>query len=426
MAARFLGIDCGTSGMRACAIAAGGEVDEFASVEFGHLAEHEMAAAWRDALLDLLAGLPVGLRKRLAAVAVDATSATLLSCDEALSPTAPPIPYHDARARTEAAEIGRAAGRDHPAASPSSGLAKVMWLNRRLPAGRRHLFLNQADWLTALLSELPGISDYHNALKLGYDPSGTHWPEWVAYLTDVDCLPNVVPPGSPLGPIARPRAVDLGIAGDCLIRSGTTDSIAAFIAAGLSRPGEAVTSLGTTLVLKLLSASRVEDGRSGVYSHWYGRLWLAGGASNAGGGVLRHYFDAAELAALSAQIDPATESGLDYYPLVDPGERFPINDPDLPPRLAPRPAERVRFLQGMLEGLARIEAMGYRRLAELGATPVRRILATGGGSGNPAYAGLRQRQLGLAVERAEHADAAYGAALLARHGTCLFPGACDE
>jgi sugar (pentulose or hexulose) kinase len=331
----FLGIDCGTSGMRACAIAAGGEVDEFARLEFGTLAEHELAAAWRDALLDLLAGLPAGLRKRLAAIAVDATSATVLACDEALSPTAPPLPYHDSRARAEAEAIARAAGADHPAASASSGLAKVLWLGRRLPAGRRHLFLNQADWLTALLSDLPGVSDCHNALKMGFDPADKKWPAWVANLAEVDSLPSVVPPGSPLGPIARPRARGLGIATDCLIRSGTTDGIAAFIAAGPSLPGEAVTSLGTTLVLKLLSTRRVEDAGSGVYSHWYGDLWLAGGASNAGGGVLHRYFDAAELADLSAGIDAESDSGLDYYPLPDRGERFPVNDPDLPPAWSP-------------------------------------------------------------------------------------------
>lgn len=48
---------------------------------------------------------------------------------------------------------------------------------------------------------------------------------------------------------------------------GTTDSIAAFLAAGVSTPGKAVTSLGSTLALKLLSTTRVDDASSGIYRY---------------------------------------------------------------------------------------------------------------------------------------------------------------
>lgn len=422
----YLGLDFGSSGARACVIAAQGEIEELARIDFGGLADHELAAGWRTALLDLLAGLPAGLRRRLAGIAIDATSGTLLACDEALNATAIPLLYDDGRGRTEALTIAGAAGPEHPAATATSGLAKVLWLKKHLAAGRARLFLNQADWLTALLSDRPGISDYHNALKMGFDPVDRAWPEWVDRLANVDTLPKVVPPGSPIGHIARPRARELGIAGDCLIRTGTTDSIAAFLAAGADRPGEAVTSLGSTLVLKLLSETRVDDARYGVYSHWFGRYWLAGGASNAGGRVLRRFFDDAELVVYSGCIDPETDSGLDYYPLPDSGERFPISDPDLPPRLEPRPADRARFLHGLLEGLAGIEARGYRKLAELGAAPPVRVLSSGGGSGNRTYTRLRERKLEVPVAMAGRQEAAYGTARLALHGTCLFPGACHD
>ena len=421
----FLGLDFGTSGARACAIAGNGEIEEFARIDFGDLAPHEQATTWRTILLDLLAGLPVGLRKRLAAIALDATSSTVLVCDETLTPTHPPLLYDDARARQEAADIGVVAGTGHPAAVASSGLAKVLWLSRHLAAERRRLFLNQADWLAALLSGRPGISDYHNALKMGHDPALPGWPAWVDRLVDRQALPSVVPPGSGVGLIAGPRGSQLGIDSNCLIRAGTTDSIAAFLASGASQSGDAVTCLGSTLVLKLVSMQRIDDAGSGVYSHWFGTGWLTGGASNAGGGILRDFFDDAELAALSGRIDPETDSGLRYYPLRRPGERFPVNDPDLAPCLLPRPTEPERFLHGLLEGLARIEAAGYRRLVDLGATPARRIISSGGGSSNRTFARLRERQLGLVVKSADHTEAAYGAARLALHGTCLFPGACD-
>jgi sugar (pentulose or hexulose) kinase len=421
----FLGLDFGTSGARACVIAPTGQIEDMARVDFGALPEHEAAASWREALLSLIAQIPLGMRKRLAALAVDGTSATVLACDEALNPTYPPLMYNDARATEEAATIRRAAGAEHPAAAATSGLAKMLWLKKRLGLERARLYLNQADWLSALLSGRP-VSDYHNALKMGADLETGQWPAWVEYLADVDYLPVLVKPGATLGLVERPRARELGLNPDCLVRAGTTDSIAAFLAAGVGRPGEAVTSLGTTLVLKLLSENRVDDGRFGIYSHWFGRLWLAGGASNAGGGVLRQHFSDDELPALSARIDPERNSGLDYYPLPRPGERFPINDPALPPRLEPRPAQRAEFLHGLLEGLARIEALGYRRLAELGATPLTRVVSSGGGAGNPVYERIRARMLGVPIDRAAEHEACYGAARLARFGGALFPGESDE
>jgi sugar (pentulose or hexulose) kinase len=421
----FLGIDFGTSGARACVIAPTGQIEDMARVDFGALPEHEAAATWREALLSLIAQIPVGMRKRLAALAVDGTSATVLACDEALNPTYPPLMYNDARATEEAAAIRRAAGEEHPAGAATSGLAKMLWLKKRLGLERARLYLNQADWLSALLSGRP-MSDYHNALKMGADLETGQWPAWVEYLADVDYLPVLVKPGATLGLVERPRARELGLNPDCLVRAGTTDSIAAFLAAGVGRPGEAVTSLGTTLVLKLLSENRVDDGRFGIYSHWFGRLWLAGGASNAGGGVLRQHFSDDELPVLSARIDPERNSGLDYYPLPRPGERFPINDPALPPRLEPRPAQRAEFLHGLLEGLARIEALGYRRLAELGATPLTRVVSSGGGAGNPVYERIRARMLGVPIDRAAEHEACYGAARLARFGGALFPGESDE
>ena len=200
------------------------------------------------------------------------------------------------------------------------------------------------------------------------------------------------------------------------MHAGTTDSTAAFIAAGVDETGIGVTSLGTTLVLKQLSPQRIEAPEYGVYSHRYGDLWLVGGASNAGAGVLRHYFNDDRLAALSAQIDPRSDSTLDYYPLPGTGERFPVNDARLAPRLEPRPDSDVEFLHGLLQGLAHIEAAGYARLAELGAPPLERVLTCGGGAGNDAWRILRERLLGVPVGTAAHGEAAYGSALLCLNG----------
>jgi hypothetical protein len=77
-----------------------------------------------------------------------------------------------------------------------------------------------------------------------------------------------------------------------------------------------------------------------------GDSWLVGGASNSGGAVLRQLFSDQQLTQLSAAIDPSQASPLDYYPLPAPGERFPVNDPLLAPRLEPRPEDDTQFLHG--------------------------------------------------------------------------------
>ena len=416
----FLGIDFGTSGARIQVIDATGDVVASDARDFGTLDEYETADIWRDALWDLISALPPAIRAQLTTMAIDGTSGTVLACDADLVPRHPPLLYNDARAVDEACMIQRIAPPGHPAAAITSGLAKVLWLKQSLGLTGARLYLNQADWLSGLLTEQGGYSDYHNALKMGLDLHTLAWPAWVKHLADVNYLPVPVMPGSGLTTISHARSRYLGINPECCVRAGTTDSIAAFLASGANQSGQAVTSLGSTLVLKLLSDTRVESAEHGVYSHWFGKRWLAGGASNAGGAVLRQFFDDHQLAALSLKIDWTRPSALDYLPLPRAGERFPLNDPNLSPRLTPRPAHDAEFLQGLLEGLARIEAQGYNLLIEFGATPLMQVLSAGGGAQNDAWTQIRQRLLGVPVSRATYTGAAYGAARLAREGVHLF------
>ena len=71
-----------------------------------------------------------------------------------------------------------------------------------------------------------------------------------------------------------------------------------------------------------------------LWDHW---LLDAGGASLTGGAVLKKYFTNEQLAELTERTDPNKPTGLDYYPLLCPGERFPVYNPNLEPRLEPRP-----------------------------------------------------------------------------------------
>ncbi|MGF1644236.1 MAG: FGGY-family carbohydrate kinase [Thiotrichales bacterium] len=417
----YLGIDVGTSGVRCSVIDACGQALTTRHTPTarapGTTILEQNPEHWWAAVIAVVRALPAALRQRVVALAFDATSGTLLCTDAEGTPLGPALAYNDARALDEATLIRASAPAGSGAHGASSGLAKLLWLMRHRPSDACRHVLHQADWLVGRCTGCFGHSDWNNALKLGFDPIDLSWPTWLDTLgVPRAWLPETHAPGSPLAPLAADAAKRLGLGSATVVCLGTTDSIAAFLATGADTIGDAVTSLGSTLVIKLLAARPVFAPEYGVYSHRLGERWLVGGASNSGGGVLRHYFGDAEIAELSNQIDPEHPSGLDYYPLTVAGERFPYADPTLAPRLDPRPADRASFLHGLLEGIARIERTGYQRLEELGAPYPTRVLSIGGGARNPTWTRIRARMLGCPVDVAVHQQAAYGAALLARDG----------
>ena len=353
--------------------------------------------------------------EKVAAIAVDGTSSTILLTDADGTPLTPGFMYNDSRARGEAEEIAAYCPRESGAQGASSGLAKLMWLHRNgYDKNARHV-LSQADWVTATLSGVYGKSDWNNALKLGFDVIEQKWPDWISRLPiRHELLPKVQGPGETMDTLSPAMADHFGLPGTTLVKFGTTDSIAAFMAAGASRPGQAVTSLGSTLVLKLLTTNPVFSPEHGVYSHRLGNLWLAGGASNSGGAVLLQHFSLEDLQRMTQELQPETPVNLDYYPLPSPGERFPINDPNLPCRIEPRPDNPVRFFQALLEGIASIELMGYQLLQQLGAGYPDVVFTSGGGANNAGWSKIRQNLLNVPVKAAHSVDAAVGAAKLAR------------
>ena len=419
----FLGIDFGTSGCRAVAIDERGHETHTAAIDLPsphrHGTEVEQAPqVWLTGLERLLEQLgrqcPLA---RVAAIAVDGTSGTVLLTDEQAAPLAPALMYDDGRAAAQARQIAGIAPPDSAAHGAFSTLAKVLWLKDHNPHFRKARWIaHQSDWIAARLGGRPGVSDHNNCIKLGFDPRTARWPSWLGDLQlPGRLLPRVVRPGTAIGTI-HPQWQHFGFTPQTLIVSGTTDSTAAVIAAGACHTGDGITVLGSTLVVKILTPAPLSAPRFGVYSQPFGQLWLCGGGSNTGGTVLRHFFSDARITELSQHLDTGRDTGLNYYPLLRPGERFPIADPALPPRLSPRPDDPARFLQGLLEGIAAIEARAYRCLRELGAAPLQRVLTSGGGSTNPAWRQIRERYLGVPVHCAARQQAAYGSALLARRG----------
>ncbi|HIJ22551.1 MAG: FGGY-family carbohydrate kinase [Gammaproteobacteria bacterium] len=424
-----IGIDLGTSGCRAIAINENREIVAQHRTPLPASNRHNNRSEqnpqdWWDAvchiLPTLLAGLPKNPAHTIRTLSVDGTSATLLLADRYGSPLTTALMYNDQRAIQEAATIQQLAPAESGAHGPAASLAKLLWLLNHYPSldySNGVLALHQADWISNRLCNHFGHSDENNALKLGYDPVQRRWPQWINQLNlPQNILPQVATPGTPYSTLTAALFEEFGFSRHqqqpVEVCHGTTDSIAATIAAGVEQAGQAVTSLGTTLVLKILSSTPLFAPEYGIYSHRIGNQWLISGASNAGAGILLDYFTPQEIIQLSQKIVLQPPTQLNYYPLSSVGERFPINDPTLQPRLSPRPPEDHRFLQAILEGLTAIEQMGYRKMVALGAPQPLSIATAGGGSQNEQWTTLRQQQLKVPVFSAETPEAAYGCAQL--------------
>jgi D-ribulokinase len=412
-----IGIDVGTSGVRCVAMVASGNVIGHSNLkhsDFGDNARDPILwwKAVESALHSLLAEVHPS---RIAALAVDGTSGTMLPIDADGAPLANALMYNDA-VTDEAvlASIAAYAPNDSAARGATSGLAKAMIFSKlRSLSGAVH----QADWIAGKLSGNYHISDANNALKTGYDPVLGHWPSWIGSTGFApNLLPEVVAPGTPVGLVSADTAKQFGFLPDTLIVAGTTDGCASLLATGADKAGDGVTALGTSLTIKVLSDRPISAPQFGIYSHRIGDAWLAGGASNTGGKVLLNFFTPKQISELSAEIDPETDSVLDYYPLADIGERFPIADPKLNPRLDPRPSDDALFLKGLFEGIAAIEALGYRKLEELGGPKLASVRTVGGGAVNAVWSRIRARKLGVPFLPAVSEEAAAGTARLALQG----------
>ncbi len=90
-----------------------------------------------------------------------------------------------------------------------------------------------------------------------------------------------------------------------------------------------------------------------------------------------------------------------------------MNDPDLEPRVDPRPELPQAFLHGLLEGIAKIEQLGFERLAELGGPKLTSIRTVGGGAGNRIWTRMRTRLLNAPEAAVASGEAAAGSARIA-------------
>jgi xylulokinase len=352
---------------------------------------------------------------RVAAVSVTGTSGTVVPVDADGVAVGPARLYDD----TSGSEVLAAAG-----VTGASSLGRMAALHSEFP-GR--LWAATPDVVNAALAGRAVAADTSHWLKAGIDPVAGRWPVDAMSAIGIDRadtrrLPELVRPGTHLGTVAPDVARTLGLPENVEIVAGMTDGCTAQIAAGAVHDGDTMGVLGTTLVLKAVSETPVESADGAVYSHLApdGRYW-AGGASNAGAGILAVEFPCEDLAALDQRVAD-TVAGYRRYPISVAGERFPVTDRSLPPLTDGEPLTRLDAYRALLEGVAFVERLGLERLQQLGVTPRHHVIA-GGATASLVWNRIRATVLAplVPVSVARSASSSVGAAILAAHALTRRP-----
>ncbi|MFJ4684919.1 FGGY-family carbohydrate kinase [Streptomyces sp. NPDC088789] len=408
----WLGIDVGTQGVRALLVALDGTVLGEGAAPLtgrrdGNRHEQDPAHWWR-AVCAAARRATEGAAP-VTGVAVCATSGTVLLTDRRGRPTSPALMYDDGRAAAHGARA-RTAGL---AVQDTWALPKARWLTETYGPGR---LTHQSDVITAHLVGRPVPTDSSNALKSAYDVQRDTWPD-ILGLPD-GALPDVVRPGTRLGAVCPAAAEATGIPAGTPVIAGTTDGCAAQIASGALDEGAWNSVLGTTLVLKGVSATPLRDSTGVIYNHRApDGAWLPGGASSVGAGVLTAAFPGADPAAMDTRAAAFEPSGAVAYPLVSPGERFPFLAPDATALVLGEPGGDADLWAALLQGVAFTERLCLDHVDQLGA-PVRGPLTFTGGATRSAYWNrLRTDVLARPVHLPAHPEPALGMAALAAYAT---------
>jgi D-ribulokinase len=414
----FLGIDFGTSGVRTSVINLNKEeiINFSVPIEKPIVKDslvYQDPSLWWNSLIKNLQFLSTKIDlKKIKRLSIDGTSGTVLICDDKGNPFDHALMYNDASS-VEEAKLVEEVSSGHPiVSSPTNALVRALSLIKKNSA-QSYKILHQADWVAAKIIEEFKFSDENNALKLGYDCQERIWPNWFNELPlNENSLPEILIPGQVIGALKNQELLNLGFSPNLEVVAGTTDSIAAFLATGASQIGEAVTSIGTTLVVKAISAKPIFNREYGIYSHRLGDRWLTGGASNVGGKIIQELFGN-KIEDLSKSLNPDKLLNLNYYPLPQIGERFPINDPNKMPILEPRPDKEADFFQAVLEGITQVEKLSYEKIVEIGGSYPLKIFTIGGGGKNKNWNIMREKILKVDLGEPLSNDASYGVALLA-------------
>ena len=400
----FGGLDFGTSGARISIINSKRDLIFSDSVSYKY--QFANPRSWIISCEELLDNLPHEIKIDLVKLSISGTSGTLTACNSKGSPIGEAIPYYQICNGHNIVINSITHGEDH-LQTPYSSLAKALKLIDKY--GQNIFLRHQSDWVTGWLMKDWTYGEEGNNIKLGWDLIKESWPKSYLNTSWHKCLPLIVKSGIPIGKIDSSLSKRFKLNNKLQIISGTTDSNAAFLAAGLNK-NEGLTVLGTTIVLKKNINNPIKE--KGVTIHRVGGDWICGGASNAGCGILSKFFSDADIRELSRQINTSKKTSINLLPLNSKGERFPVNNPYLEPILNPRPVSDSLYLHALFEGLAQIELKGWEKLQQITGSLPEKIVTIGGGSRNPQWRAIREKIINIPIV-SSNKTTSFGTALLA-------------
>ncbi len=388
-----VGIDIGTTSVKAVAADFDGGVVERAriphpvNIPAADRLQHDADRAWRTGVQEAYRTVAAG--RQVAGIQVAAMVPSMCAVDGAGRALTPGLLYGDAR--------GGLPRVDDPADSTEL-LGFLRWCAAEAPAAAG-LWPAQAMANHALC----GTAAIDPVLAMMSIPlfDGHEWDPAVCAKLGVqpEQLPVVVAGPDPVGQV---DGVPLG--------AGTIDAYAEQLCAGATGDGDVLVICGTTLIVWVMTSGWADE--PGLWSlHTADGRAMIGGPSNAGGLFV-------EWAKRLVGSDHA--GGRDGDPAAVPvwvpyvrGERVLVAD-----------ASRRAALHGLdlTHGPAQLrraayEATGFvvRHVIERSGQPARRVVATGGGTRDPAWMAALADATGLPVDVVAVAEgAAYGAAYLAR------------
>lgn len=431
----FLGIDLGSTRVKAGLIGAGGEPLGFGRSELAMVVdpEHGRAeqdpdawwAALRVAVGEALDAAEAGLGRRPtpAAIGVAGHGPTLTAVDAAGLPVRPAITWLDTRSATEREELEAATGLRGWALGV---LPAARWLERHEPevAVRARWYANSWEALALRLTGVAGTTIV---------PGGTALPRGAAAGTGlaIDRLPPDVSTGSVLGGLSPEAAAHLGLAAGIPVVAGLVDAFASFHGARMLDAGDAIDVGGAAGGFGVYADRAVTvPGAFTTPAPLPGRFSVGGAMAATGaaldwlaGPILGAESDAAipELLAEATTVEPGAD-GLVFLPYLA-GERSPLWDP------AARGAfvgltlrhRRAHLVRAVLEAAALAIRHVAGPILEAG-IDVGAMRACGGPAASDAWNQIKADVTGFTVEVPRVREtAAVGAAIVGAVGVGAHP-----
>jgi gluconokinase len=402
-----IGLDVGTTGVKAVAFGVGSSWDRVAIRDQEHTDQERgryeqdpasVIAATAGALAECVSGLGAG---EVVGISVSTAMHGLVALDGERRPITPLLTWADGRAADEARSLhrsGQAAdlhGTTGAPVHPMTPLTKLMWFAGHDPdtwaaaqwwVGLKELVLL---WLTGeLATELSAASG--TGLL---DMATRSWSPLALDVCGLDAgrLPEILPTTAtrPLGPVA---AREVGLPAGLPVVVGAGDGPLGNLGTGAITPGIAGLTLGTSGAVRTAVPEPCVDDRRTLFCYALtDSLWVIGGAVSNGAGALRWAGSslAPDLADDDAVLDlaagvPAGSDGLVMLPYVLP-ERAPLWDPDLRGAYLGLHGGHTRghLVRAMVEGVCLQLRLVLDGLAEV--APVTSVRATGGAFGSPLW-----------------------------------------